>query len=138
ADLLDVEQAHLTRLVQVNVEPNAVPRRDREDTVELPLRVTVNLQRIDASDQIGAIANRRVEQVEDARAAHHAALREPNDLHRHPIALALACCKHPFQLRQASFEIDVDMGAHVAGAAHDAFANQMAGAVVRATATDAA
>ena len=28
AGLLDVEQAYLARLVQVNVEPNAVPRRD--------------------------------------------------------------------------------------------------------------
>jgi hypothetical protein len=57
ADLLDIEEAHLARLVQMNVEPNAAPRRDREDTVELPLRVAVNLQRIDATDQIGAVAN---------------------------------------------------------------------------------
>ena len=47
----------------MNIEPNAEPRRDRKDTVELPLRVTVNLQRIDAADQIGAVANRRVKQV---------------------------------------------------------------------------
>jgi hypothetical protein len=33
------------------------PRRDREDTVELPLRVAVNLQWIDATDEIGAVAN---------------------------------------------------------------------------------
>ena len=115
-------------LVQVNIEPNAVPRRDRKDTVELPLRVTVNLQRIDAADQIGAVANRRVEQVEDARTAHHAALRERDDLHRRPIAIALACRKNAFQLREAAFEIDVDMGAQMAGAARDALADQIAGA----------
>src|SRR6476659_10921290 len=57
-------------------------RRYDEDTVELPLRVPVNLQRIDATDQIGAVANGRIEQVEDARTAHHAALRERNDLHQ--------------------------------------------------------
>jgi hypothetical protein len=112
----------------MNVEPNAAPRRDREDTVELPLRVAVNLQRIDAADQIGAVANRRIKQVEDARATHHTALRERNDLHRHPIAIALACRKHPFQLRDAAFEIDVDVGAQMAGAARDAHADQIAGA----------
>src|SRR5690349_2941333 len=113
ADLLDIEQAHLAQLVQVNVEPNAVPRRDREDTVELSFRVAVDLQRIDAAHQIGAVADGRVEQVENARAAHHATLRERNDLHRRPIAIVLTCRKHAVQLRQATFEIDVDMGAHV-------------------------
>jgi len=104
------------------------PRRDREDTVELPLRVAVNLQRIDATDEIGAVANGRIEQVEDARTAHHAALRERNDLHRCPIAITLACGKHAIQLRKATFEIDVDMGAQMAGAVRDAFADQIAGA----------
>ena len=113
-DLLDIEEAHLARLVQVNVEPDAVPRRDREDAVELPLRVAVNLQRIDATDQIGAVADGRIEQVEDARTAHHAALRERHDLHRYPIAIALACGKHAFQLGKAAFEVDVDMGAQMA------------------------
>ena len=109
----------------MNVEPDAVPRCDREDTVELPLRVAVNLQRIDAANQIGAIANGRIEQVEDARTAHHAALRERNDLHRCPIAIMLACGKHAFQLPKAAFEIDVDMGAQMAGTARDAFADQI-------------
>ena len=109
----------------MNVEPDAVPRCDREDTVELPLRVAVNLQRIDAANQIGAIANGRIEQVEDARTAHHAALRERNDLHRCPIAITLACGKHAFQLPKAAFEIDVDMGAQMAGTARDAFADQI-------------
>jgi len=37
------------------------------------------------------------------------------DLHRRPIAIALACREHAFQLREAAFEIDVDMGAQMAG-----------------------
>jgi hypothetical protein len=37
-----------------------------ENTIELPFRVAVNLQRIDAADQIGVVANGSVEQVEDA------------------------------------------------------------------------
>src|SRR3984957_7141989 len=36
ADLLDIEEAHLARLVQMNVDPNAAPRRDCEDAVALP------------------------------------------------------------------------------------------------------
>ena len=75
-DLLDIEEAHLARLVQVDVEPDSVPRRDREDAVELSLGIAIDFQRIDAADQIGAVADGRVEQVENARAAHHAALRE--------------------------------------------------------------
>ena len=110
-DLLDIEEAHLARLVQVDVEPDPMPCRDREDAVELPFGVAVDLQRIDAADQIGAVADGRVEQVEDARAAHHAALREGHDLHRHPVAIALAGGKHTLQLGEAAFEIDVDMGA---------------------------
>ena len=128
ADLLDIEEAHLARLVQVDVEPDTVPCRDRENAVELPFGVAVDLQRIDAADQIGAVANGRVEQVENARAAHHAALREGHDLHRHPVAIALAGGKHSLQLGEAAFEIDVDMGAQVRRAARDAFADQVAGA----------
>ena len=40
---MDIKEAQLA-LVQVNIEPDAVPRRDREDAVELPLRVAVDLQ----------------------------------------------------------------------------------------------
>src|SRR5207247_10469483 len=122
-DLLDIEQAHLARFVQVDVKPDAVPRRDREDAVELPFRVAVNLQRIDAADQISAVANRRVEQVKDARTAHRSALRKRNDLHRRLITVTLASREHPFQLRESAFEINVDMGAQMAGAARDAFAD---------------
>ena len=43
ADLLHVKEAHLTRFVQMDVEPGAVPDGNREDTVELTLRVTVDL-----------------------------------------------------------------------------------------------
>src|ERR1700730_5924604 len=138
ADLLDIEEAHLARLLQMNVEPNAAPRSDREDAVELPLRVAVNLQRIDAADEIGAVANGRIEQVEDARTAHHAALRERNDLHRCPITITLACGKHAFQLRKAAFEVNVDMGAQVAGTARDVIRGSDCRRVLRSTAASTA
>jgi hypothetical protein len=67
-DLLDIEQPHLARLVQVDVEPDAMVRGDREDAVELALRIAIDLQGVDAADEIGALAHRRIEQVEDAGA----------------------------------------------------------------------
>jgi hypothetical protein len=42
ADFVDVEKAHLARFVQVDVEPDAVSLRDREDAVELALWVAVD------------------------------------------------------------------------------------------------
>jgi hypothetical protein len=90
--------------------------------IALPLRVAGNFQRIDAANQIGAVANGRVEQVKDARTAHHAALRERNDLHR-PITVTLASREHPSQRREAAFENDVDVGAQMASAVRDAFAD---------------
>src|SRR6266851_7489285 len=71
------------RLVQMDVEPDPVPCGDREDAVELTFRIAVDLQGVDAADQIGALAHRRVEQVEDTGAAHDAALRKGDDLHAH-------------------------------------------------------
>jgi hypothetical protein len=97
-DLLDMEEAHLARLVQVNVEPDTVPCRDGKDAVELTpcssqgqaLGIAIDLQRVDAADQIGAAAHRRVEQVEDVGAAHDAALRKGDDLHAHKAAVPRA------------------------------------------------
>src|SRR3954469_11880057 len=70
-----------------------------------------------------------IEQVENAWAPHHTALREGHNLNRHPVAIALAGGKHPVQLRKTAFEIDVDMGAQVRGPARDAFTDQIAGAL---------
>ena len=66
-DLLDIEEAHLARLVQVDVEPDTMPCGDRKDAVELPLRVAIDFQGVDAADQIGAAAHRRVERTPGQR-----------------------------------------------------------------------
>jgi hypothetical protein len=39
--------------VQVDVEPDTVPGGDGKDAVELTLGVAIDLQRVDAADQIG-------------------------------------------------------------------------------------
>ncbi len=101
---------------------------DREDAVELTLRVAIDLQGVDAADQIGAVPHRRVEQVEDAGAAHDAALRKGDDLHAHPAAVPLARRQHPVELLKAAFEIDVDMGAQMRCAARHARLDQITGA----------
>ena len=99
-----------------------------EDAIELALWVAIDLQGVDAADQIGALAHRRVEQVEDAGAAHDAALRKGDDLHIHPAAVALARREHAVELRKAAFEIDVDMGAQMRGAMRHARLDQITGA----------
>lgn len=129
ANLLDVEQAHLARLVQVDVEPDAAPHRDREDAIELALGVAVDFKRVEAADEIGAIAHRQVEQVEHAWAAHHAALRKRDDLHPHPVAIPVTRGQYALQLGQAVFVIDIDMGAQMGRATCHAFADQIAGAL---------
>jgi hypothetical protein len=53
------------------------------------------------AEQIGAVANGSAEQVEDARTAHHAALREPDDLHSWPVSRNRHACS--VDNRQASF-----------------------------------
>ena len=77
----------------------------------------ISLQRVDAADEIGTLAQRRVEQVEDAGAAHDAALRKGDDLRAHKAAVTLARRQHAVEVQQAAFEIDVDMGAQTRGAA---------------------
>src|SRR5262249_40985152 len=97
--------------------------------IELAFRVAIDFQRIDAADQLGTAADGRVEQVENTRAAHYPALRESDDLHRRPVAIALARGQHPVQLGETAFEIDVHMGAQMRRAARDALADQVAGAL---------
>src|SRR5712691_2112382 len=88
----------------------------------------ISLQGVDAADQIGALAHRRVEQIEDAGTAHDAALRKGDDLHAHKAAVPLARREHALELHKAAFEIDVDMGAQIRGAARHARLDQIAGA----------
>src|SRR5262249_13802700 len=123
-------EAHLARLMQVYVQPDAMSFRDAEYAVELAFGVAIDFQRIDAADHIGAVANRRIEQIENARAPHDTALPESNDLHRDPVGIARARGLHPLQLRAAAFDIDIDMGAQMRRAACDALADQVAGTSV--------
>src|SRR5580704_10746263 len=62
-DLMDIEQPHFARLVQMDIEPDAMPRSDGKDAVELPLRVAVDFQGVYAANQVGAGADRRFEEV---------------------------------------------------------------------------
>lgn len=50
-------------------QPDAMPCGDRKDAVELAVRVVIDLQGVDAADQSGALAYRRVEQIEDRGSA---------------------------------------------------------------------
>ena len=95
--------------MQVNVEPDAVPLGDGKDAIQLALRVRVDLQRIDAAkpDPRRRAPPRRANRKPGA--THRPALREGDDLHRHPIPVPLARVEQPFKLRNAAFKVDIDM-----------------------------
>ena len=129
ADLLQVADAELAGLVQVNVEPDAAPFGDGEDAVELALGIAVDLRRVDAADEIGAHRHRLVEQGKDAGAAHDAALREGDDGQPDLAAEALAHGDERLDLREPAFEIDVGVRADMRGALADAEIDEVAGAL---------
>ena len=126
-DFMDIEQPHLARLVQMDVETDAMSIGNSKNAVELALGVAINLQWVDAADQIGAAPHRSLEQIKNTGAAHNAALRKGDDLHARPIAIVLARSQHAVELRQATFKIDIDMGAQMCGAERHAFFDQFAG-----------
>ena len=84
---------------------------DREDDVEMALDVVVDPGGIEAADEIGAGADRRVEQIGDAGLGDHAALRKGDELNVDEIARGLAHLQQRFQAGEADVGIDVDMAA---------------------------
>ena len=126
ADLLEAEQAELAGLMQMDVDPDAPPLRQGEDGVELPSRVAVDHGGIDAADEIGAGVERRIHEVDDARASHHAALREGHDLDRDAALIGFANRQDLMQGRKAHLEMHVDMRSDMRRAIGDAAVEQQA------------
>ena len=123
-DHLDRQRTHLAAVVQVDVDAAAVARRDREDAVELRLRVAVDADRVEPADRFGAFAHGELEQLERAGADRHAALREGDQLDRDRVAVALAHRLQAVQVGEAQLGADVDVAAHVRGAAGEQAAHQ--------------
>ena len=61
---------------------------------------------------------------------HDTALRNGDDLHARPGAATFACRQHAVNPSKPTFEIDVDMGAQMRGAACQACLDQIAGALL--------
>ena len=78
----------------MDVDADAVPLGDREDRVEMARHVVVDAGRVEPADEVGAVADRVVEKIGDARARNDAALRKRDDLDVDQVA---DCLAHPEQ-----------------------------------------
>jgi len=72
--------------------------------------VVVDARRIEAADEIGALADRVIEQILDAGICDDSALRKSDDLDVEEIARRFAHAEQSMQAGQADFRVDVDMG----------------------------
>ena len=129
ADLADGEQTEIAGFMQMNIDTHTAPIGDGEDAVELSGRVRIDLARVDTADQIGARGHGGIEQIQNARATHHAALRKRDDLDAGPRAVVLPRLQDPFQGMQFALRRNVHMGAQCAGAMCGGGADQMRGTV---------
>ena len=110
-DLAKLEAAERPRIVQVDIDADAVPLGDREDRVEMAGHVVVDAGRIESADEIGALADRVVEKIGDAGARDDAALRERDDLDVDQVADRLAHLEQRMQTVELNLVVDVDMRA---------------------------
>ena len=76
-------QARWSGIMQVHVQPHPAAFRNAEQDIELAGQIAVETDRINAADQIGAVADCGVQQFRHPGSPHHTALREGNDLHVH-------------------------------------------------------
>ena len=129
-DLLDLEHAEHVRVVQVDVDVDAVPLRDAEHHVELRLDVAVDHRRVEPADQVAAVRDRGIEQLRGAGTGDHAVLRKRDELDVEDAAVFLAHRHDGLERRHADRRVDIDVAAHVRGAARDAQLDLRAGAVL--------
>ncbi len=110
-DHLQFARAYRAAVVQVNVDADAAPFGDAEDDVEMRFGVAVDALRIEAADEIGAFARRRVEEIGDAGLAQDARLRKGDDLHVDEMRVSLLELQQRFEPGEPGLGVDVDMAA---------------------------
>jgi len=115
-DQVELGSPQLTGLVQVEVEPAAVFRDDREEPVELTDRVVIDQHRVQAADVLGSLRGRLLEELEHAGASQHAVLRERHDRELDGAVEARGGLADRVDAPETDTRIDVDVGAHARGA----------------------
>ncbi|HEY7605729.1 MAG TPA: hypothetical protein VID07_03000, partial [Actinomycetes bacterium] len=113
-DEVEGEGAELTAVVEVDVEPAAVPVGDGEDGVQVLDRPVVEAGRVKAPDQVGALPGGRLQQLGGAGADQQATLGEGDQLNGDPVGEGGPGLHDPVQAVQAGNRVDVDMAADVA------------------------
>ncbi len=111
-DLFDLEDAEHARIMQMDIDVDAVPVRDAEHHVEVFLHIAVEARRIDPADEIGAHGHRLVEQLGRACARQDAALRKRDQLDIDDILVRLAHGENGFERSQSDTTVDHHMAAH--------------------------
>ena len=111
------KRAQQPRLMQVDIQLHAMTNGNIKN--RCPRCFTGSRSTVDGSRPpitSAPIFDRFFQQVDGAWPDQHAALGERNQLHGHLVAKLLAGGHNPFEMRQARFSIDVDMGADVGDA----------------------
>ena len=111
-DQLDGEGAQLAGLVEMDVDPDAVPFRQPEHHVQLPDRVAVERARVDPADQVCAGEQRLLEEIGGPGRPHHPRLRERHHLDPGTPGVVLPCGEHTFEPLQSRVGIDLGVAAH--------------------------
>ena len=124
-DREDLREAGFAAIVQMDVDANATAVSDGEDGVEMGVEVAVDADRVETTHQIRALSDRLVEQLRRAGRAQDAALGEGHDLDGDEIAEMLADLQDLMKVAKPELVVDVDMRAHVQGAAGHDLAHQV-------------
>src|SRR5699024_8046550 len=118
-DLLEGEDPGGAGLVQMDVDALAVLLGQIEHDIEVRERVPVVEQRVEAADEIGPFAQRRVEQLPHALLAHDARLRERHDLEVEDIGMGPQGLLDAVEPLQPAVGVDLSMRADAGPARGD-------------------
>lgn len=115
-DQLELPGAERSAVMQVDVDPGAVPFRQREHHVQMPDRIAIGSGRVDPADHLDAVPQSLVEQFGGARIGEHAVLREGHLLDGDPAAETLPGRPHRPHPGQPVVGDHVGVRADVSGA----------------------
>ena len=112
-NLLDLEDAERSVIVQVDVDADATFLRDAEHDIEMLFDIAVEARGIEAADEIGAHGDRLIEQFGCPGAFQDAALRKGDELDVDDVPVVLAHREDLFERPEPHGAVHHDMAAHV-------------------------
>ena len=113
ADQVELPEAEAAAVVQVQVEPGAVPLDQAEHGVEVAHRVAVHAGRVDPADHCRARVEGGVEEVGGAGRGDDAVLGEGDLLDGHQVGQLRRHGRDHLDAAQPDLWVDVGVGAHV-------------------------